>query len=102
MPPVGAAPPTILVQDNIPLCDLDATWQRAATPTPTWTAIAGEARGAWFSWEVAPAGGAAALTMSPRLERLGSIPRRFVEAEPLLEHGLALALVFVDAVSATR
>ena len=72
-----------------------------------WTAIQGATRGAWFGWQVFAVAGAptptlAVLTMYPRLETMGSIPRRFVEAEPLLEHGMSLALVFVDAVSATR
>jgi hypothetical protein len=44
----------------------------------------------------------AVLTLAPRLELTGSIPRRFIAAEPLLEQGLTLALAFVDAVSATR
>ncbi len=102
MPPVGGGPATIVVEDSIPFVDLDATWRPLpGTPTRAWTAIEGAARGAWFAWDVGPAGGAA-LTMAPRLEQTGSIPRRFIEAEPLLEHGLALALVFVDTVSATR
>jgi hypothetical protein len=103
MPPVAGAPPTIVVEDSIPFVDLDATWRPLpGAPTRAWTAIAGDARGAWFAWDVAPTGLAAALTMAPRLDQTGSIPRRFIEAEPLLEHGLSLALVFVDAVSATR
>ena len=43
------------------------------------------------------AGAIAALTLYPRLETTGSIARRFIAAEPLLEEGLALALAFVDA-----
>jgi hypothetical protein len=103
MPPVGGAPPTIVVEDSIPFVDLDATWRPLpGVPARAWTAIDGDARGAWFAWDVAPTGLQAALTMAPRLDRTGSIPRRFIEAEPLLEHGLSLALAFVDAVSATR
>jgi hypothetical protein len=103
MPPAAGAPATVMVEDNVPFCDLDATWQPLpGTPTRAWKAIAGDTRDAWFAWDVAPRGGTAALTMAPRLDRTGSIPRRFIEAEPLLEHGLSLALVFVDAVSATR
>ena len=67
--------------------------------------IDGAARGAWFGWEVFPRRGArprpsSRCTRASR--RPGSIPRRFIEAEPLLEHGMTLALAFVDAVSATR
>ena len=39
----------------------------------------------------------AALTLYPRIEATGSIARRFIAAEPLLEEGLSLALAFVDA-----
>ncbi|HVZ72413.1 MAG TPA: hypothetical protein VHJ20_08555 [Polyangia bacterium] len=104
MPPTNGGPPTVVVEDGLPFVDLDATWTpvSAAGSTRAWTATSGAARGAWFSWDAAPSGGAAALTMSPRLDATGSIPRRFIEAEPLLEHGLALSLAFVDALGATR
>jgi len=36
------------------------------------------------------------FSLSPRLAAAGWVPRRFIEAEPLLEHGLALALAYVD------
>ncbi|HTA20496.1 MAG TPA: hypothetical protein VK989_14490, partial [Polyangia bacterium] len=101
MPATGTSPASVVVEDGIPFVDFDATWR--AEPPRWWRATDGAARGAWFGWDVAPAPGApaeAALTMAPRLELTGSIPRRFIEAEPLLEHGLALALTFVDAVSA--
>jgi len=105
MPPTPTSPATVIVEDSIPFVDLDATWRAEPPPRARWwTAIAGAARGAWFGWDVAPAGPptAAVFTMSPRLPATGSIPRRFVEAEPLLEHGLALALAFVDGVSTTH
>ena len=35
----------------------------------------------------------------PRLETTGSVARRFIHAEPLLEAGLALAVAFVEAAS---
>jgi hypothetical protein len=108
VPAAPGAPARVVVEDAIPLVDMDATW--ALEPPPRqrwWTAIQGATRGAWFGWQVFAVAGAptptlAVLTMYPRLETMGSIPRRFVEAEPLLEHGMSLALVFVDAVSATR
>jgi hypothetical protein len=106
MPPAGGGPPTFVVEDSIPFVDLDATWQPRQGMPATWVAIAGAARGAWFGWIVGPrrfdAGALAVLTLAPRLELMGSIPRRFIAAEPLLEQGLTLALGFVDAVSATR
>lgn len=104
MPPVGGAPATVVVEDSIPFVDLDATWQPATSTPLTWKAVDGAARGAWFGWQLldGPTGAQAALTLAPRLELMGSIPRRLIAAEPLLEHGLSLALTFVDAVSATR
>jgi hypothetical protein len=39
----------------------------------------------------------AVLTLYPRVEATGSIARRFIAAEPLLEEGLSLAVAFVDA-----
>jgi hypothetical protein len=104
------SPTTVVVEDSIPFVDLDATWRDEPGPGARWwTAVEGASRGAWFGWEVfpplpisGPASSLAVLTMVPRLETTGSIPRRFIEAEPLLEHGMSLALAFVDAVSATR
>ena len=105
MPPSATSPATVIVEDAIPFVDFDATWRAEPAPRARWwTAIEGAARGAWFGWEVAPSARPteAVLAMSPRLTAMGSIPRRFVEAEPLLEHGLTLALAFVDAVSSTH
>ncbi len=103
MPATATSPASVVVEDGIPFVDFDATWR--AVPPRWWRAVDGAAHGAWFGWDVAPSTEApaeATLTMAPRLELTGSIPRRFIEAEPLLEHGLALALTFVDVVSATR
>jgi hypothetical protein len=107
LPRQGTEPPRVIVEDGIPLVDFDATWQAEAVPRPRWwSAVEGAARGAWFGWQVfpapAPAPALAVLTMYPRLEATGTIPRKFIEAEPLLEHGMSLALVFVNAASATR
>jgi hypothetical protein len=102
---VPATPPRVVVEDAIPFVDFDATWSLERGPGARWwTAVEGAGRGAWFGWQVSPSGPPtlAVLTMYPRLEALGSIPRRFIEAEPLLEPGMSLALVFVDAVGATR
>jgi hypothetical protein len=89
------------VQDNLPLVDFDASWTAQPGGAPRWVATAGDTRGARLGWDVYPgAGGAgsiAALTLFPRLEATGSIARRFIAAEPLLEEGMSLALAFVDA-----
>jgi len=105
MPATATSAVTVIVEDAIPFVDFDATWRAASPPgSPWWIAVEGAARGAWFGWEVFPSASTteAVLTMDPRLEATGSIPRRFIEAEPLLEQGMSLALAFVDAVSATR
>ncbi len=46
----------------------------------------------------APTSTFAALTLYPRLEATGTVARRFIQAEPLLEEGLALALAYTDLV----
>ena len=98
----GPHGPGAEVQDDLPLIDFDASWTAEPGPAARWVATAGATRGARVGWDVYPsAGGAggsiAALTLYPRLETTGSIARRFIVAEPLLEEGLSLALAFVDA-----
>lgn len=101
----GPNGPGAEVRDNLPLVDFDASWTAQPGPAARWVATAGATRGARLGWDVyssaASTGGAAgaiaALTLYPRLETTGSIARRFIAAEPLLEEGLALALAFVDA-----
>ena len=39
----------------------------------------------------------ATLLLYPRLETTGRIARKSISAEPLMEHGLALALAFANA-----
>ncbi len=94
------------VKDNLPLVDFDASWSAQPGSAPRWVATAGATRGARLGWDVYPSSGSpggaggsiAALTLYPRLETTGSIARRFIAAEPLLEEGLSLALAFVDVV----
>ena len=89
------------VEDNLPLVDLDATWIADPGSAIRWTVAAGATRGARLGWNVYPLAGVpqtlAALTLYPRLEATGTVARRFIQAEPLLEEGLALALTFTDA-----
>jgi hypothetical protein len=108
VPPIEPPPPSAEVEDSIPFVDLDATWsgQPSRPPSARWTATAGATTGARLGWDVypAPIAGAspastiAVLSLYPRLERTGFVARRTIAAEPLFEHGLALALAFVDAV----
>jgi hypothetical protein len=97
----GPAGPGAVVEDDLPLVDLDATWTAVGGVGPRWVATAGATRGARLGWTVGPesrgAAAIAALSLYPRIEATGSVGRKFVSAEPLLEHGLALALAFADA-----
>ena len=93
------------MRDNIPFVDFDARWRLSPQPVPRAQAIGGDARGALFGWDVVetapprlPAT-AIVLSMYPRVEALGYVPRKFVAAEPLLEQSLSLALAYVDALS---
>ena len=86
------------VEDNLPLVDCEATWTAEPGPALRWVATAGATRGARLGWNLYPGGSTiAVLTLFPRVEATGSIARRFIAAEPLLEEGLSLALAFVDA-----
>jgi hypothetical protein len=85
------------VEDDLPLVDCDASWTAQPGPTPRWIATAGATRGARLGWSVySGAATIAVLSLYPRVEATGSIARRFIAAEPLLEEGLSLALAFVD------
>ena len=85
------------VEDDLPLVDCDATWTAQPGSALRWVATAGATRGARLGWNLYPgASTIAALTLYPRVEATGSIARRFIAAEPLLEEGLSLALAFVD------
>lgn len=88
------------VDSSLPFVDFDATWlvQPAA---PFRAAIArGDWRGAVMGWDVLPAAPSVAVfSLHPRVETTGYLPRKLIEAEPLLEHGLALGLAYVDALA---
>lgn len=100
----------VAIDDNLPLVDFDATWKLARDRALGFTAtvVDGATRGALFAWDVAGArpGGAnrsvAVLSVYPRLETSGYAPRKFIAAEPLLEHGMSLALGYADAMSMAR
>ena len=86
------------VDDDLPLVDCDATWTAEPGVALRWVATAGATRGARLGWNVYPGTSTiAVLTLYPHVEATGSIARRFIAAEPLLEEGLSLALAFVDA-----
>ena len=91
------------VDTGFPFLDLDATWKIGTQP---WRAlsVAGDCRGAAMGLDLLPsgAGTAAVLSLYPRLEKAGYVPRKSIESEPLLEHGLSLGLAVVDAITLVR
>jgi hypothetical protein len=96
------AAPCWAAETDLPLFSLDGTWKIRRSP---WRArmVAGEREGALMGLDLAlgPAPGSRLLVLSehPRLDRAGYAARKLIAAEPYLEHGLALALTIVDAVS---
>jgi hypothetical protein len=113
------------VDASFPFVDLDAVWRVRAGPPFRAVAIEGDAAGAVLGWDVRAAGesgeddegqaepsaapprrparrSVVVFSFHPRIDKLGYFPRKFVEAEPLLEHGLSLGLAYVDAMSLIR
>jgi hypothetical protein len=90
------------VRSNLPFVDLDATWKLERSFGAR--AITGDVAGAIMGCDVVAAADAAAtvLTMHPRLDKSGYIPRKLIEAEPLLEQGMSLGLALADALSLAR
>jgi hypothetical protein len=99
----GIAPPAILFQvdDNVAFVDLDATWALAPGPTARATAVEGDIRGAALAWDILagddPGTSLAVLSTHPHLDAAGYVERRLMTAEPLLEHGVAIAMAYADA-----
>ena len=90
------------VDTNLPVFSLDGIWKIRPRP---WRArmVAGDSKGAVMGIDVLPAqpSGRSTLVLSqhPRLDMAGYVARKLIAAEPFLEHGLALALTLVEAVS---
>jgi hypothetical protein len=92
------------VEDSLPFVDLEATWRAEPGGAPRWTATGGVTTGARMGWELYPLDPQAnagaptlmALMMYPRLETTGRLARKAIASEPLLEHGLAVAVAFAD------
>ena len=91
------------VDAGFPFLDLDATWKIGMQP---WRAVsvAGACQGAEMGLDLLPSGAATTVVLSlyPRLEKAGFVPRKSIESEPLLEHGLSLGLAVVDAIGLVR
>lgn len=92
------------VEDSLPFVDLEATWVAEPGNPLRWTATDGVITGARLGWEIYPIDPRAnagaptlmALMMYPRLETTGRLARKAIASEPLLEHGLAIAVAFAD------
>jgi hypothetical protein len=90
------------VDSRFPFVDFDATWAITARPFRG-QVVGGDARGAVMAWDILDGAPTVAVySLHPRLETAGYIPRKFIEAEPLLEHGLSLGLAYVNGVSLLR
>jgi hypothetical protein len=88
------------VEGGFPFLDLGATWKIAPRPFRA-VALTGDCQGAVMGLDLLPAAGATATVLSlyPRLEKAGYVPRKSIASEPLLEHGLALGMALVDAIN---
>lgn len=90
------------VEGNLPMFAIGGIWR--VSPQP-WRArmVAGDAKGAVLGLDFVPGRGKAHTTLvvsqHPRIEQTGFLARKLIAAEPLLEHGLSLALTIVEAVS---
>jgi len=109
LPSASSPPPSnearIAVEDNVAFVDLDATWEVAYAPSARATVVDGATKGAVLAWQVFPAaapasraraGAIAVLSEHPRLDESGYVARKMIEAEPLMEHALGLALTYAD------
>jgi hypothetical protein len=90
------------VETNMPLFKLDGTWKIWLRP---WRArmVAGETKDAVMAVDILPGRSddtsTLVLSQQPRIGRAGYVARKLIAAEPLLEHGLSLALTLLDAVA---
>jgi hypothetical protein len=103
----GATAGTVVwdVDASFPFVDFDARWSVVTEPRFRAAARGGDWQGAVMGWDVLPGpasggpGCLAVLATHPRVDATGYLPRKLIEAEPLLEHGLALGLAYVNALS---
>jgi len=90
------------VEGNLPMFAIGGTWKLWPQP---WRArmVAGDSKGAVLGLDFVPgqskAGTTLVVSQHPRIDQAGFLARKLIAAEPLLEHGLSLALTIVEAVS---
>jgi len=90
----------LVVDSNLPFFDLDATWKLWGGQFRA-KAVEENLKGAVMALDAIPhaAGSMIALSQSMGLHKSGFFARKLIAAEPLLEQGLAIALVLVDTLS---
>jgi hypothetical protein len=100
---LGGQPVRWDVDASLPFVDFDATWT-LQSQRPFRAEASGDWKGAALAVDVFPRGPGAVMvfTAHPRVDATGYIPRKLIEAEPLLEQGLALGLAFVNAGALAR
>jgi hypothetical protein len=100
--PHPAPPPLAAVWEvdaGFPFVDFDARWAILSGSPFRAESRGGDWQGAVIAIDLAtaPDGTLFGFSTHPRLDHVGYFPRKLIEAEPLLEHGLALGLAFVNA-----
>jgi hypothetical protein len=93
------------VDSGMPFVDFDAAWSILAPQPFRAQARGGDWQGPTIAVDLIPHAGSQSVivyTTAPLINRTGYLPRRLIEAEPLLEQGLALGLAFVNARSLVR
>ncbi len=92
------------VEAGLPFVDFDATWLIHTARPLRAEARGGDWQGAVMTLEALdkPGGAYLIMTLHPRVDRVGYLPRKLIEAEPLLEQGLSLGLGFVNTRALAR
>jgi hypothetical protein len=90
------------IESNLPFFSTGGIFKVFRQP---WRArmLEGDSKGAVLGLDFVPAQNKSRATLvvsqHPRIDRAGYVPRKLIAAEPLLEHGLSLALTIVEAVA---
>ena len=90
----------LVVDSNLPFFDLDATWKLWGGQFRA-KAVDENLKGAVMALDAIPHGSGSmiGLSQSMGLHKSGFFARKLIAAEPLLEQGLAIALVLADTLS---
>jgi hypothetical protein len=90
------------VNTNLPFFTLDGIWKIWPRPWRA-RAVDGDGKDAVMALDAIPAKipdrAIVVLSAHPRMDKAGYVARKLIAAEPLLEHGLTLALTLVDVIA---